>query len=92
MGQDIATDGGKVATATASSLAVAEKLGVTSIVFPALGTGIGGLPMTDCARIMISEVPRHTAAQSVIERVVFVLFDETARRVFREELDRKSSA
>ncbi len=90
MGQDLATDGGKVAAAPASSLVRAEELGVTSIAFPALGTGVGGLPLAECARTMIDEVLRHTATPTVIERIVFVLFDETAHRVFREELDRRS--
>lgn len=90
MGQDLTTDGGKVAAATASSLSLADELGVISIAFPALGTGVGGFPMADCARIMIDVVIRHTTAPTVIERIVFVLFDETAYRVFREELDRRS--
>ncbi len=90
MGQDLRTDAGKVAAATANSLARAEELGVTSIAFPALGTGVGGFPLAECARIMIGEALRHTAAPTVIERIVFVLFDETACRVFREELDRRS--
>ncbi len=91
MGQDLATDGGKVAAATASSLARAEELGVTSIAFPALGTGVGGFPLAECARTMIDVVTRHTAAATTIERIVFVLFDETACRIFREELDRGSN-
>lgn len=90
MGQDLTTDGGKVAAATASSLSLADELGVISIAFPALGTGVGGFPMADCARIMIDVVIRHTTAPTVIERIVFVLFDDTAYRVFREELDRRS--
>ena len=90
MGQDLRTDAGKVAAATANSFARAEELGVTSIALPALGTGVGGFPLAECARIMIAEALRHTAAPTVIERIVFVLFDETACRVFREELDRRS--
>ena len=89
MGQDLRTDAGKVAAATASSLTKAEELGVTSIAFPALGTGVGGFPLAECARIMIGEAIRHMAGPSVIEGIVFVLFDETARQIFRDELDRR---
>jgi len=90
MGQDLVTDTGRVAAATANSLVRAEELGVTSIAFPALGTGVGGFPLAECARTMIGEVLRHTAEPTAIERIVFVLFDGTAYRVFREELDWRS--
>lgn len=87
MGQDLATDGGKVAAATASSLALAEELAVASIAFPALGTGVGGYPLGECARTMIGEALAHEARS--LERIIFVLFDEGARRIFSEELERR---
>ncbi len=87
MAQDLTTDSVKVAAATAASLSLAEDLRVTSIAFPALGTGVGGFPLAECARTMIDVVLRHTSAPTVIERIVFVVFDDTARRIFREELD-----
>ncbi len=38
---------------------------------------------------MINVVTRHMPPPTTIERIVFVLFDETAYDVFREELNGK---
>jgi O-acetyl-ADP-ribose deacetylase (regulator of RNase III) len=87
MGQDLRTDAEKIRHATRNSLLRADELGVKTIAFPALGTGVGGFPLGECACIMINEVIRHTAGGSGLERVVFVLFDELAYQAFRQELD-----
>jgi O-acetyl-ADP-ribose deacetylase (regulator of RNase III) len=87
MGQDLRTDAEKIRQATRNSLLRADELGVKTIAFPALGTGVGGFPLAECARIMINEVIRHTAGGSGLERVVFVLFDGLAYQAFRQELD-----
>ena len=90
MGQDLVTDGEKIRQATRNSLARADELGLRSIAFPALGTGVGGFPIGQCARIMVEEVRRHLARGSGLERVVFVLYDEPAYRGFRDELTRQT--
>ena len=87
MGQDLNTNAEKIRQATKSSLLRADELGIKSIAFPALGTGVGGFPMTECARIMISEVLRHSATKTGLEKVVFALFDRSAYEVFEQELD-----
>ncbi len=87
MGQDLRTDAEKIRQATRNSLLRADELSVKTIAFPALGTGVGGFPLGECARIMINEVIRHTAGGSGLERVVFVLFDGLAYQAFRQELD-----
>jgi O-acetyl-ADP-ribose deacetylase (regulator of RNase III) len=44
MGQDLATSADLLSKATRSSLTEAARLGLESISFPALGTGVGGSP------------------------------------------------
>ncbi len=88
MGQDLKTDAEKIRQATRNSLLRADELGLKSIAFPALGTGVGGFPRDECARIMISEVHQHSATETGLERVVFALYDETAYQVFKQELDK----
>jgi len=90
MGQDLRTDAGKIRDATRNSLLRADELGVRSIAFPALGTGVGGFPLGECARIMVGEVREHLAGDSGLERVVFVLYDEPAYRVFAGEVERQT--
>src|SRR2546422_4215267 len=45
MGQDLRTDRSKISKATRNSLIRASELGISSIAFPALGTGVGGFPV-----------------------------------------------
>ena len=87
MGQDLQTDAEKIRQATKNSLVCADELEIRTIAFPALGTGVGGFPLGECARIMIGEVLRYSAGGTGLERVAFVLFDELAFGVFRQELD-----
>lgn len=87
MGQDLQTDAEKIRQATKNSLVRADELEIRTIAFPALGTGVGGFPLGECARIMIGEVLQYSAGGTGLERVAFVLFDELAFGVFRQELD-----
>ena len=91
MGQDLKTDAEKIRQATKNSLLRAGELGIKSIAFPALGTGVGGFPLDECARIMISEVRQHSAGATGLERVVFVLYNEPAYQAFKQALDSQLS-
>jgi len=87
MGQDLKTDAEKIRQATRNSLLRGDELGIKSIAFPALGTGVGGFSLNECARIMIGEVRQYSAGKTQLERVVFVLYDEPAYQAFRQELE-----
>lgn len=87
MGQDLQTDAEKIRQATRNSLLRADELDIRTIAFPALGTGVGGFPLGECARIMIHEIIQHSAGGTGLETVTFVLFDGGAFEVFRQELD-----
>lgn len=89
MGQDLETNAEKVRQATKNSLLRADELGIKSIAFPALGTGVGRFPRDECAKIMISEVRQFSAQKTGLERVVFALYDEPAYQAFKQELDKQ---
>ncbi len=91
MGPDLATDAEKIRQATRNSLIRADELGIKSLAFPALGTGVGGFSLDKCARIMIGEVLKHSAGKTGLKKVVFALFNELAYRVFRQGLDKQSA-
>lgn len=91
MGQDLKTNTEKIKQATKSSLLRADELSIKSIAFPAFGTGVGGFPLGECARIMISEVLKHSTEKTGLEKVVFVLYDEPAYLEFKQELDKQLS-
>jgi len=82
MGRDLRTDADKIRQATQNSLRRADELALKSIAFPALGTGVGGFSLEECARIMLDIVHRHRASGTSLERVVFVLYDEPAYQAF----------
>jgi O-acetyl-ADP-ribose deacetylase (regulator of RNase III) len=73
--------------ATASTLSRADELGARSLALVAFGTGVGGFPLEDAARIEVEEVRRHLAAGSQLERVVFAVHGEPARAAFQAAID-----
>jgi O-acetyl-ADP-ribose deacetylase len=73
--------------ATASTLRKADELGARSLALVAFGTGVGGFPLGEAARIEIDEVSRYLeAGGSAIERVVFAVRGSEAREVFEAAL------
>ena len=70
-------------SSTAHALRIAAQKGLRTIAFPAVGTGIAGFPMRDCAEIMLTEVARHFEQPTTLEKVSFVLFDQEALRTFK---------
>jgi O-acetyl-ADP-ribose deacetylase (regulator of RNase III) len=72
--------------ATASTLARAEDLGARSLALVAFGTGVGGFPLEDAARIEVDEVRRHLDADTKLERVVFAVHGSAAREAFEAAL------
>ena len=69
--------------ATRSTLAKAEELGARSLALVAFGTGVGGFPLEDAARIMVGAAREHTGS---LERIVFAVHGDAAERAFREAL------
>jgi O-acetyl-ADP-ribose deacetylase len=72
--------------ATRSTLRVADELGATSLGLVAFGTGVGGFPVDEAARIEVAEVRRHADQGGRVERVVFCVFGDDARRAFDDAL------
>ena len=73
--------------ATASTLRKADELRARSLALVAFGTGVGGFPVEEAARIEIDEVVRHLqAGGSAIERVVFAVRGDAARQAFERAL------
>jgi len=67
--------------ATRSTLAKAEELGCRSLALVAFGTGVGGFPLDEAARLMVGAAREHSGE---LERIVFAVHGEEAERAFRE--------
>jgi O-acetyl-ADP-ribose deacetylase (regulator of RNase III) len=72
--------------ATASTLGVADEVGARSLGLVAFGTGVGGFPVEEAARIEVEEVRRHLESDSGLDRVVFCVFGEEAKDAFEGAL------
>jgi O-acetyl-ADP-ribose deacetylase (regulator of RNase III) len=76
--------------ATLNSLKRAGESGIKTMAFPAVGTGVGGFPLRECAEVMLDAVMVHAAEYAPdLEKVYFVIFDEEGERVFREVLEER---
>ena len=89
MGPDLKTDPEKIAAATRSVLAVADKHRLTSVAMPALGTGVGHVAPAAAADAMLPVVVAHLkTGTSSVKRVVFVLYQDDAYKAFSDTLGR----
>ena len=70
-----------IGEATESTLTKAEELGCRSLALVAFGTGVGGFPLDEAARLMVGAVRRHEPRS--LERVVFAVRGEAAEQAFR---------
>jgi len=66
-----------------SSLKIADHLGVRSIAFPAISTGIYRFPKERAARIALKEVLEYPGQ---VETVLFVCFDAETAAIYRKLL------
>lgn len=84
MGQDLRTGADLVRRTTRSCLGLADELGCRSLALPAFGTGVGGFPLEECARLMV-DVARGFEPQT-LELVIFAVFGVDAYEVFSSAL------
>lgn len=84
MGQDLRTSSALIDRATRDSLGLAESRQIASIAFPAFGTGVGGFPLAECARVMIATIRAHAPVAASLRLVRLVLFGLPACRAFSE--------
>jgi len=77
------TTAGNLRHSVEHSLRIASERGLKTIAFPAVGTGIAGFPMEECANILLEEAVKHLNQETSLEKICFVLFDEAASELFR---------
>jgi O-acetyl-ADP-ribose deacetylase (regulator of RNase III) len=71
-----------IAAAVRSALDRARELGVRSIAFPALGTGVGGYPLDEAAHVTVAAVRESLPTLPALRRVVFALRGAAAYAAF----------
>ena len=73
-----------LASCHASSLKVADELGAKTVAFPAISTGVYGYPPHEAGPVAVAAVQ---GAETDVEVVRFVLFDQTVLEYFRRALE-----
>jgi O-acetyl-ADP-ribose deacetylase (regulator of RNase III) len=88
MGQDLITNADLIRQATVNSLKRAQELNLESLALPALGTGVGGFPIEQAARVMVEATIAYlqNTPQGSLKRVLFVLFTSDALQAFEKAL------
>lgn len=88
MSQNLQTSGEIVENCTAASLRLADELGAVSITFPAIGTGVGGLPVDEAASRMLHAAASFlNSGKGSVRKVEFVLFQEKDLHTFAAVLE-----
>jgi O-acetyl-ADP-ribose deacetylase (regulator of RNase III) len=75
---------GLLASCHTESLKVADELGAKTVAFPAISTGVYGYPLGEAAPVAIRAVKE---ADTKVQEVRFVLFDQTAFDAFRRAVE-----
>ena len=84
MGQDLRTSAEAIESATHRALEVADEIGAESLALPAFGTGVGGFPLDECARLMVAAVRAHEPR--TLRRVILAVYGPEAEAAFRNAL------
>jgi O-acetyl-ADP-ribose deacetylase (regulator of RNase III) len=90
--RDRRTSGPMIEAAVRSAMARAREIGATSIAFPALGTGVGGFPLDESARITVQTVRDELTRSPGIEHVTFALRGAAAYAAFQAALSETAAA
>ncbi len=84
--RDRRTSAGAIETALRNTFARAREYDVATIALPALGTGVGGFPMDDAARITVATVRDELQRSPGIESVILAIRGIVAYGAFERAL------
>lgn len=80
------TDAATIERAVRNAFARARELGVTTLAIPALGTGVGGFPLDEAARITVAAARDEADRSPQLGTVTFALRGAVAYEAFRAAL------
>lgn len=76
-----------VYAATASALKLAHEKNIESLAMPALGTGVGGFSLAECAKQMLAATREHCLEHALPSEIVIALFGDNALDIFTESFE-----
>ena len=84
--RDRRTNAQAIDRAARNAMGHVRDLGLQSVAFPALGTGIGGFPLEEAARIAVTAIREELETAPLVEHVVFALRGAAAYDAFAQAL------
>ena len=72
--------------AVRSAIARAREIRAMSVAFPAMGTGVGGFPLDEAARVVVRAVREELPGSPTIEHVIFAMRGAAAYQAFEAAL------
>jgi O-acetyl-ADP-ribose deacetylase (regulator of RNase III) len=73
-----------IRAATRGALECAQQIHATSIAFPGLGTGVGGLDLQDAANAMAEGIKNHIEARTTIKHIILVGYKPELAKAFEK--------
>ena len=77
----------KLRAAMLAALRVAEEEGVSTLAFPPMGAGFYGVPLADCARIMLEEIRTYLLGPTALDEVIVCVIDQREFDAFTEGME-----
>ncbi len=84
--RDRRTNAETIDKAVRSAMARARDIRASSIAFPAMGTGVGGFPLDEAARVTVDAVRDELPRSPTIEHVTFAMRGAAAYQAFEAAL------
>lgn len=75
-----------VKLATKGALDCAEHLGIRSVAFPGMGTGVGGLSMEEASETMVKQIKQQIDLRTVLKEIVLIGFSDELASEFKNAI------
>jgi len=77
-----------VKLATRAALECASQVGIASVAFPGMGTGVGGLNLEEAADVMVTEMRKHVESGTPLKNIILVGFSPDLTNAFERALQK----
>ena len=89
LGPDRRTSVAAIGAATGAALRLAGQMNLHTIALTALGSPLGGVPLAECARVMLRAIHQALPECASLDEVVLALRGERTYATFMEEMGRE---
>ena len=82
------TTADNVKLAMKGALSCAEHLGIKSIAFPGMGTGVGGLSLEEASKTMVKQIKKHIDLGTSLKEIILVGFSDELAFAFKDAINK----